>query len=345
MSAEEPFPLDRIAALLVNPEGKRLTYEFLEGKPGIMGLWNIGLSCYMNSALNSLYFAAPFYQYFSNLPKCSTKGLTSDISFFANIYGEKTVSKTHLRAIRRHFPELHDGSMGSAYEFILRLLQVLDEEAQESRYSPPPLSPYRRDDEIWKNELERRMSAGCRPLHDIFSVVVEEVLSCQICKISSIRYSYLRSLSLDIPSAESIENALSFPASINTCLSDFLSERSINARCCICKCKTRTIKRSLKHIGTALIIHLQRYHSANPYTEVTVPESLNMSEYFPEAGEYSLCSAILHRGTVLSGHYTCYARTSTSWMLFNDRLAYVLPQWPNQALESSTLFIYVKSAS
>ena len=126
----------------------------------------------------------------------------------------------------------------------------------------------------------------------------------------------------DIPSAEFIENALSFPASINTCLNDFLSERSINTRCCICRgYKTHTIKRSLKHIGTALIIHLQRYHSANPYTEVTVPESLNMSEYLPEAGEYSLCSAILHRGTVLSGHYTCYARTSTSWMLFNDHHA------------------------
>ena len=97
ISAQEPFPQTRRTALLVNPEGKRSTYEFIEGKPSIMGLRNLGLSCYMNSALNSLYFVPPFYQYFSNLPKSSTKGLASYISFFAKIVEFEKGMKIYLK--------------------------------------------------------------------------------------------------------------------------------------------------------------------------------------------------------------------------------------------------------
>jgi len=73
-----------------------------------------------------------------------------------------------------------------------------------------------------------------------------------------------------------------------------------------------------KHLGSAIIIHLQRYHSPNPDACVTVPKRLNMSRYIQGAGVYSLCSAIYHRDTELNGHYTCYAKTSNGWMHFDD---------------------------
>ena len=43
----------------------------------------------------------------------------------------------------------------------VRLQQVLDEEAQESRYSTPSLLPYNNRDEYLQSELEHRMAAGC----------------------------------------------------------------------------------------------------------------------------------------------------------------------------------------
>lgn len=348
ISVPKPLPQARRTDLPTKMEGKQSTYGFIEGKLSVMGLPNLGLSCFMNSALNSLYFVPLFYKHFINLPPSSKKNLTSWINLFTKTYGQSRIQTSHLRAIRNQFPQFRDGSMGSAFEFILNLLQVLDEEAQENEHSTSPLFPSRRD-ENWRIQLECRIAAGCRPLHDLFSVVVEEVLRCEICSNSSVRYSYLRALSINIPSEGAFESAQNFPASINTCLSNFLSKRRYlmsNARCCTCQSyQTYTITRSLKHIGAALIIHLQRYHSVNPYAEVTVPGDLNMSTYLPKAGNYSLCSAILHRGTVLSGHYTCYARTSHDWMLFNDHRAFVLQEWPEQALQSSTLFIYAKSAS
>jgi len=106
-----------------------------------------------------------------------------------------------------------------------------------------------------------------------------------------------------------------------------------------------TLKRSLKNLGSAIIIHFQRYHSANPNARVAVSKSLDMSRYIPGAGVYSLCSAIHHKGIVSSGHYTCYARARHGWMHFDDQRVYRISEFPRSKLDASTVFIYAQEPS
>ena len=293
-----------------------------------MGLLNTGLTCYFNSALNSLYFVPQFHRFFSAEEQPADPPLLSRLKQFVRTYGQKNLTRDLLTSIRHAVPSFRHEGMGSAYEFILGLLQCVDEEV--GSYVEMDSVP---SGEPWKRELARRKLSGCQPLHEIFSVVVEETLTCSKCYNCISRYLYNRSFSIDL--GESIDD----------CLANYLSEvKHSEPYYCICKvCKTaeiHAIKRSLKHIGTALIIHIQRHHSSTPYTKVEVPESLNMSTYLQGAGTYWLYSAVHHSGTVESGHYTCYARTENGWMHFNDSHVSFKSEVPRSSLMASTFFIY-----
>ena len=312
-------------------------HEHVNAKPLLvkgnetMGLQNIGQTCYFNSALNSLYFVPQFHHLFSVEEQPADPPLLSRLKQFVRTYGQKNLTRDLLTSIRHAVPSFRHEGMGSAYEFILGLLQRVDEEVES--YVEMDSVP---SGEEWERELARRKLSGCQPLHDIFSVVVEETLTCSKCYNFFSRYLYNRSFSIDLG------------ASIENCLANYLSEvKRSEPYYCTCKvCKTaevHTIKRSLKHIGTAIIIHLQRHHSSTPYTEVDVPESLNMSTYLQRAGTYWLCSAVHHSGTVASGHYTSYASTESGWMYFNDRHASFKSEVPRRSLMASTFFIYASA--
>jgi len=295
-----------------------------------MGLKNTGLTCYFNSALNSLYFVPQFHHFFSAEEQPSDPQLIVLLKRFVRNYGKKDLPRDLLTSIRHAVPSYRHERMGSAYEFILSLLQRADEEV--GSYVEMDSVP---SGEQWKRELARQKLSGCQPLHDIFSVVVEETVTCSKCHNFISRYLYNRSFSIDLG------------ASIENCLGNYLSEvKRSEPYYCACKaCRTtqvHTIERSLKHIGTALIIHLKRYDSSNPHTKVEVPKFLDMSTYLQGAGTYYLCSAVHHSGSVASGHYTCYARTEDDWMYFNDRHVSIHFECPRE-LRASTFFIYASA--
>ena len=158
-----------------------------------MGLANSGLTCYFNSALNSLYFVPQFHRLFFAEEQPSDPSLLSLLKQFVKNYGKRDLSIRLLASIRWEIPSFRHEGMGSAYEFILGLLQRIDEEVENyvEMDSVPP-------GEAWERELTRRKLSGCLPLHDIFSAVLEETLSCSGCKSLITRHLYQRSLSLDL---------------------------------------------------------------------------------------------------------------------------------------------------
>jgi len=159
-----------------------------------MGLANSGLTCYFNSALNSLYFVPQCHRLFSAEKLPSDSLLIFLLKQFVRIYGQGNVHPSLLTSIRWKIPSFRHEGMGSAYEFILNLLQRADEEVGNyvEMDSVPP-------GETWERELARRKLSGCQPLHDIFSVVIEETMSCSVCKNSVSLPRYQRFLSIDLP--------------------------------------------------------------------------------------------------------------------------------------------------
>jgi len=305
----------------------------------VMGLHNRGTDCFVNSALNSLYFVPQFYHYFLNVDPAPREGLTANLKSFVTQYGEKKIYSWLITWIRNHSQKYDNYEMGSSYEFILSLLESLDAETRE-RLSPSSMwgSESYGTNKV-KNELIRNQSGVCQAMHDIFSVLVEERKTCSRCQQSDWSYSYRRSLFLDIVAEES---------SLETSLQAFLAERTERFEdshfCTRCnQYQVHTFQSTIKHIGSALIVHLQRFHSPFPHSEVFIPDTLNI----PEVGGFSLCSAVCHIGrSPDSGHYTCCAKASNGWMRFDDSRVFMegkyQPQW---YLNRCTLFIYVKEPS
>jgi ubiquitin C-terminal hydrolase len=134
--------------------------------------------------------------------------------------------------------------------------------------------------------------------------------------------------------------------SIETCLAVYLAEANDTENtphyCRTCRCdQIHTSQKRIQSIGSVVIIHLQRFHSINPYALVDVPRKIDMQQYTQDAGMYMLCSAIRHDGNENMGHYTCSAKTNKGWMQFND--LEVSAMHADDYLRSSMIFIYVKS--
>ena len=141
-----------------------------------------------------LYFVPQFHRLFSAEELPSDSQLIFLLKRFVRIYGLRDVHPNLLTTIRGKYPSFRHEGKGSAYEFILNLLQRADEDVGSyvEMDSVPP-------GETWEREVARRKLSGCQPLHDIFSVVIEETMSCSVCKNSVSLPRYQRFLSMDLP--------------------------------------------------------------------------------------------------------------------------------------------------
>jgi len=314
-NVRESWKEDMSAGCLSVPEGNKT-----------MGLNNIGLSCFVNSVLNSLYFVPAFYHYFFSLEPDKQKKFTFLIRRFVLKYGKRTISAQLLRDIRNHFPKFRAIAMKSAAVFLLSLLQCLSEESHQL-----------------PTAHQSALSERSPSISDIFTVEIEETRTCLVCQASVSTLVPLLSLSLRLKQSQADTHL-----SIESCLSGFLAEeRDTEETAHLCReCDCDRIHKHFKrmiHIGHAIVIYLQRYSSSNPYAQVTVPTKLKLSQYGSEAQDYVICAAIHHEGWMEGGHYTCCANASNGWMHFNDSIAQFVNFDPDFFSES-TLFIYTRHA-
>lgn len=282
-----------------------------------MGLTNVGLSCYVNSVLNCLYFIPQFYQSFSTFNRAEVTGLTALLCRFTQIYGSSwPVPEKLLESIRQSCTEFQEIAMKSAYSFLLSVLQLLKE---ESFQMPKPV-------------------AGLS-ISEIFSLSVELTRTCSECQARVSSSTQQQSLSLPLlPNKGDL--------SLSSCLQGFLAEekdtKDTSHLCRRCECdRIHILSKRVTHIGAALVIYLERYNSAHPEAPVSIPANLDLSECIQGAGKYSLSSAIRHSGSLECGHYTCCARAKNGWMHFNDSNAQFV-DLPQDFFNRSTLFIYVQ---
>lgn len=299
-----------------------------EGNQHTMGLPNIGMSCFVNSVLNSLYFVPQFYSYFYSV-KMNTK-LTTLIKHFVTKYGKRGISAKRLHDIFDCFPQFPKGRMGSAVNFLQSLLQGLCEETMQRPSSSAMLRAY-----------------GTKSIQDLFTIVVEENKTCSMCEIQVTTASNTSVLSFNIAKKSYVyeeHKKKPIQTSLEASLDEFLSEQTDSPETAhLCrKCDRdliHIIRKRIKHIGSVVVFYLQRYNSVDSKASIAIPKVLDMSKYIEGAGRYLLCSAVQHVGGLRGGHYRCFACASNGWMRIDDSRAEFLTD-PENELSTSILFIY-----
>ena len=326
-----------------------------ESKKGVIGLQNLGLTCYANATLQAL-------RHVERIPWIFTNGR------YDTLYKKDPSEKLRLKQeVTRSFADvlqqqengmspavlrpmgfinaLRSSVRGSVYEqfcqtaphdsheFLMFMLECLHESTameveMEIMKSQPTNDTEKRVIqalECWKKEFSKEYS----PLVDLFHGLMHVRTTCSSCKATTHRWESFNTLKAVVPTNTDTEVDI-----LSMLKKDMMGEDIEGYSCDTCSPIRTTAHRCsfIWRLPQTLILCLKRftYDGRKIHTKITAPSLLDTVSLFsgesPEKGgrtEYSLRSIVDHHGGAGGGHYTaqCKDKIDGTWYLYDDEMA------------------------
>lgn len=325
---------------------------------GLVGLRNLGNTCFMNSILQCLSHTQPLTDHL--LKGSHMKIINSNSSMkgklthaFADLIksmwkpGNTDAVSPHSfkTQIQRFAPRFMGYNQQDAQEFLRFLLEGLHDDLNQvnskPKYKPcefdDSLSHHQNAEKSWKSYLSRDNSL----MTDLFVGQLKSMLKCCSCGYTSVTFDPFWDLSLPIPrktsswSGRRSSGADDSDISIGDCIQIFTKEEVLDGderpTCDKCKTKRKSTKKfSIQRFPSILVLHLKRFSGfsfrSKLQTNVDFPlTKLDLAEFAADTQEgrsavYSLYAVSNHSGSTYGGHYIAYCRhpISKQWHCFND---------------------------
>ena len=317
-----------------------------EGEPlGVVGLRNLGNTCFLNSSIQCLSATIPLTDYFlgydyrseinkDNFLGTGGKLVTAYAELMKKMWLEKAlvVQPVQFKSqLERFSPIFRGNHQHDSQELLSFLLDGIHEDL--NRIKKKPYIEDRDCDgtndeqdaiEAWGNYLKRNKSL----IVDIFQGQLKSELQCLRCRHKNIRFEPFMYLSLPISKD---------CRSLKDCLELYLAEEKLTGEnkwyCGKCKeHRDATKKTELWILPPILIVHLKRFRfnengrmGFKNDAPIDYPlEDWDLSSYVKSRGAeqplFDLYAVSNHIGELGSGHYTAYAlnRFTEKWHEFND---------------------------
>ncbi|KAL3885261.1 hypothetical protein ACJMK2_025349 [Sinanodonta woodiana] len=374
----EPSDIKRRASVIDSTTGKSLSRQSssssLSGgysnpkyaSGGLVGLRNIGNTCFMNSVLQCLSNTRPLLEYIlkedymldKNTTISTMKGalMIAYANIMTSMWKDKNTANSYVSPnsfksqIQKFAPRFTGYAQQDAQEFLRYLLEGLHEDVNKIEKKPKPItiednnfsSDSDKAREYWKAYLRCDNSR----IVDIFVGQLRSELKFEECGHRSVTFDPFWDLSLPIPKGRS-------EVDIRDCLQLFMKAEKLDddERPTCTKCKTRracTKSFSIQKFPQILVLHLKRFsqerYSRKMSTHVNFPiANLDLREFSAEGNDtqmYNLYAVSEHSGSTHSGHYTakCKHPYTGEWHSFNDTR--VSPCGANQAVSDEAYVLF-----
>ncbi|CAK1542254.1 unnamed protein product [Leptosia nina] len=319
----------------------------------IVGLKNLGNTCFMNAVLQSLNNIQEFSCYFSQLPSLEVKSNGRKVYHSRSYTRQEMHDVVMAEELRKVLINLKTGGCGSkgaispeclflviwkvvprfrgyqqqdAHEFLRYMLDRLHTELLQ--LLPP--------DKAEGGFVPRVPSTSI--VTAVFGGTLQSEVRCLACGTESKKFDPFLDLSLELPEIGRHEG----PVSLTDCLESFVQVEELADTeryfCSSCKCKQKSTKQFwIRRLPNVLCLHLKRFRWSNYFrtkvdTNISFPlSSLDMSRFVlanvPDTRRsgrgnylYDLAAVIVHHGSGAgSGHYTAFAINEDQWFHFNDQ--------------------------
>ncbi|KAI9591430.1 hypothetical protein BDF19DRAFT_455205 [Syncephalis fuscata] len=320
---------------------------------GVVGLRNLGNTCFMNSVIQCISSTLPLARFFLNgnfkrhinyeNPHGSHGALSDQFARLIRAIWEgqyNVISPVSFKeAICRQVTHFGGNDQQDAQEFLIFLLDGLHEDLNHWDKRPRPeldisdeafeqLSDMHAEAITWERYQMRHSSI----IVSLMQGQLRSRLVCKHCNMTSTNYSPFTFLSIPIPKKKG-------KSSITACLDDLPLRSHLKAtmhgeHCPKCKkARSATKKLNLARLPNVLIIHLKRFSFQGPFrdkldTMVDFPLSqLDVAKYVTPGlkstvspSTYNLYGVVNHYGGLNGGHYTaCVKRAyDQRWYNYDD---------------------------
>ncbi|XP_005988165.1 ubiquitin carboxyl-terminal hydrolase 2a isoform X2 [Latimeria chalumnae] len=335
---------------------------------GLVGLRNLGNTCFMNSILQCLsnsrdlrdYCLQNSYKRDLNSSRTNTALMEEFAKLIQTIWtssSNEVVSPSEFKTqIQKYAPRFVGYNQQDAQEFLRFLLDGLHNEVNHVTVRPKAvvedfdhLPDEEKGKRMWKKYLEREDSK----IVDLFVGQLKSSLTCSECGYCSTVFDPFWDLSLPIAKKGYGETSLM------DCMRLFTKEDVLDGdekpTCYRCKVRRKCTKKfTIQKFPRILVLHLKRFSEARIRTSkltafVNFPlRDLDLREFASDNSThvvYNLYAVSNHSGTTLGGHYTAYCKhpLSGEWYTFND--SRVTPMSSNQVRTSDAYVLFYELSS
>uniref|UniRef100_A0A8C2ADK1 Ubiquitin carboxyl-terminal hydrolase n=1 Tax=Cyprinus carpio TaxID=7962 RepID=A0A8C2ADK1_CYPCA len=334
---------------------------------GLVGLRNLGNTCFMNSILQCLSNTQSLRDYclhnshrrdLNNNSRTNTALMEEFAKLIQTMWtssSSEAVSPSEFKTqIQRYAPRFVGYNQQDAQEFLRFLLDGLHNEVNRVTVRPrgnmedfDHLPDEEKGKKMWAKYLEREDSK----IVDLFVGQLKSSLTCSECGYCSTVFDPFWDLSLPIAKGYG-------EVSLMDCMRLFTKEDVLDGdekpTCYRCKARRRCTKKfTVQKFPKILVLHLKRFSEARIRTSklstfVNFPmKDLDLREFASDRSSsavYNLYAVSNHSGTTMGGHYTAYCCNPENgeWYTYND--SRVTPMSTSQVRSSDAYVLFYERA-
>uniref|UniRef100_A0A669F6V5 Ubiquitin carboxyl-terminal hydrolase n=1 Tax=Oreochromis niloticus TaxID=8128 RepID=A0A669F6V5_ORENI len=321
---------------------------------GLVGLKNLGNTCFMNSILQCLSNTQSLRDYclhnshrrdLNNNSRTNTALMEEFAKLIQTMWtssSSEAVSPSEFKTqIQRYAPRFVGYNQQDAQEFLRFLLDGLHNEVNRVTVRPrgtvedfDHLPDEEKGKKMWSKYLEREDSK----IVDLFVGQLKSSLTCSHCGFCSTVFDPFWDLSLPIAKKGYGE------VSLMDCMRLFTKEDVLDGdekpTCYRCKARRRCTKKfTIQKFPKILVLRILCFGQQNVTLLVNCPFKHVFCRLAVNA-VYNLYAVSNHSGTTMGGHYTAYCRNPSSgeWYTFND--SRVTPMSSSQVRSSDAYVLF-----